>query len=345
MADPEQVETPAQEDTEPREVLLPMRLSPFSPPDKATEQRTAARLELMTFSQLRNRRNRIDKRLFELGLSVGEPALAIPSVRGTGLIDLDRILRKLDALEQAREQAQLNRELNKQEGKLLSSLPFDLEWLGEAFRSREIRSRRQLLVSELGLALCACDQRVLAEYAPHVKRLLLHHVRSARRVDELFVEMRLVEEEFQRRQREGIAEEAPKEIDALLARALDSVDEVGTKAVDTIADLGKSAAKTAAKTAVTGGGHAVWAITRGAAKGAWALGSKAVDKLTQGEEGHELPDLEMELPQAGPPLALPPGPTRNDIPELIRQLARLRDEGILTADEFAEKKAQLLERL
>ena len=40
-----------------------------------------------------------------------------------------------------------------------------LVWIGASLR----RQRRALLVAELGLALCACDQRVLAEYAPHVK--------------------------------------------------------------------------------------------------------------------------------------------------------------------------------
>jgi Short C-terminal domain len=44
-----------------------------------------------------------------------------------------------------------------------------------------------------------------------------------------------------------------------------------------------------------------------------------------------------------PPLKRPKGP---DAPaELIRELARLRDEGLITEEEFQAKKAELLARL
>ncbi|MGE0708341.1 MAG: SHOCT domain-containing protein [Planctomycetota bacterium] len=323
--------------------LLPSRLSPFALPDPAAEERTCARLQQMTNNQLRLRRDRIDTRLFELGLSVGEPALLIPSVRGTGLVDIDRILRKLDRLTEARDQARLERELAGQEGGLWSRL--DLSWLSEAFRAREIRSRRQLLTSELGLALCACDQRVLAEWTPHLERLLAQHVQTARRIDELFVEMRLLDDELERRAREGIDRDPPKEIDQLLGKALDSVDDVSSKLGGTLANLGRNAARNA----VSGGGQAAWALARGAARGAMAKlrgdGSSDADAEVDADE-----PLEDESPSRAPRSGAPAapaggGPAAADVPELIRQLARLRAEGILDDEEYRRKKRQLLDRL
>lgn len=332
------------------ELLLPLALSPYAPPDPELEQRTASRLQAMSNNQLRQRRDRIDKRLFELGLSLGEPALLIPSVRGTGLIDLDRILRKLDRLSEAREQARMERELDgKDEGGLLSR--FDLSWLADAFRNREIRSRRQLLISELGLALCASDQAALSEYAPHVKRLLQRHVKRAQRVDELFVEMRLVDEELERRAREGLDTDPPKDIDLLLSKALDSVDEVGSKVGGTLAEFGRNAAKNA----VSGGGQAALALAKGAALGAISLGKRAGGAEAEPAE-EPAPSLADDppskprrlslLPRRGEPESQPEaGPAPADIPGLIRDLARLRDEGILDEAEFRAKKRELLERL
>ena len=49
----------------------------------------------------------------------------------------------------------------------------------------------------------------------------------------------------------------------------------------------------------------------------------------------------MDALDADPPTAAP----RSGIPEQIEKLARLRDAGILTEAEFAEKKAELLRRL
>jgi hypothetical protein len=325
--------------------LLPMRLTPFAPPDPEAERKTAERLRLMSFSQLRNRRTKIDKRLYEMGLSVGEPALAIPSVRGTGLIDIDRIVRKVDGLEQAREQAKMEKEASETRWTL------DLSWFTEAFRAREIRARRNMLVSELGLALCAADLEQLGRWAPHVRQLLEHHVTVARRIDEMFVEMRLVDEEFERRANEGLTDDPPKEIDHLISKALDQVDDVGTRAVDTLSDLTKSAAKSAAKTAVTGGGQAVWGIVRESAKGAYQLGSRTLGKLTEGElDGDERVDESADLDVLPPVrvLNLPPAPGQpkpTRIPDLLRQLSRLHDEGILTEDEFLTKKKELLKRL
>ncbi|MCO5170206.1 MAG: SHOCT domain-containing protein [Planctomycetes bacterium] len=314
--------------------LLPARLSAFAPPDLVAEGKTRERLRAMTPSALRTRRGRIDKRLYELGLSVGEPALKIPSVRGTGLIDLDRILRKLDALDRAREEAQLEREAVRPEG-LIQALAQDLDWLSEAFTAREIRTRRNLLVSELGLALCAAHQRVLEEYAPHVRRLLEEHVDTARKIDEMFVQAKLLDEEFEARARAGQGDGAPKQIERVLSRALDSVDDVSAKVGDALVDFGK----TAAKSAVVGGGQAAWALARGAAKGAWSLG-------TRGPRRDDDDDLDAPpAPLVRPALPVGGGPPPAEIPELIRKLAKLRADGILDDDEFRRKKAELLARL
>lgn len=319
------------------EKLLPMRLLPFAPPDPIAEARTAARLRAMTFSQLRNRRTRIDKRLYEMGLSVGEPALEIPSVRGTGLVDIDRIMRKIDALALAPEQKKMEQEA---EGKRWA---LDLSWFTDALRAREVRARHNLLVSELGLALCASDLKQLGEYAPHVKNLLEARVTTARRIDEMFVEMRLVDEEFAHRAAAGLTDDPPKEIDHLIAKAIDQVDGVGTKAVDTLTDLGKSAAKNAVAT----GGSAVWGIVKGSAKGAFDLGARTLGRLGDDDdqatedEDPAVPTIEV-LPAAPALRAITRQPT---VPELIRQLAQLHDDGILSDAEFKTKKAELLARL
>lgn len=319
--------------SQPEKFLLPARLTPFAPPNPDAEARTRERVRELNNNELRERRDRIDRRLFELGLAIGEPALAIPSVRGTGQIDLDRILRKLDRLLEAREQAKLEREVDRAEGGLFAKL--DLGWVGDIFRTREIRARSQLLTSELGLALCAVDPKALAEYAPHLKRLLDLCVAEARRIDELFSEMRIVDEELERRRHEGLDGQPPKEIDALLERALDSVDDVSTRVGGRIAELGLKAAQSAA----SGGGQAAMAIARGAAQGALSLGSRA---RKRGASSEESPADKTDLPTLPPPAG---GPTPAEIPALIRELARLRGEGILTDQEYKQKKADLLRRL
>ena len=321
----------------------PARLSPFAPPDPEGDAMTRERLRRMTLASLRTRRQRIDRRLHELGVAIGEQALRIPSVRGSGLVDLDRILRKVDGLDRAREERALERQADAGEG-FVGQLSQDLGWLTEAFEAREVRTRRSLLVSELGLALAACDQRVLGEYAPHVRRLLDQHVQTARRIDELFVQARFFDEEFELRRTEGSLDEPPKPIERALARALDSVDTASSKVGDAIVDLGKSAAKTAAK----GSGQAAWALARGAAKGAWNLGAMGIKRATSpgapAEAGED--DAPEAEPEAAPRVeAAAPARPREDIPELIRKLAKLRDDGILNEKEFQRKKAELLERL
>lgn len=313
--------------------LLPARLTPFAPPDPAAEQKTRERLHGMQAASLRHRRQRIDRRLQELGAAIGEPALQVPSVRGTGLVDVDRILRKIDALDQARERAKLEREAEATPG-LLGKVSQDLGWLAEAFTAREIRARRQLLVAELGLALAAADQRVLVEYAPHLHRLLQQHVATARRIDELFVQARLLDDEYEARGKDGL-EAPPKQIEQVLAKAMDSVDDVSGKVGGALLDFGKSAAVT--------GGQAVWGLARGAAKGAVKLGAMGLKRAAAGSD--DLDEEDAPAPAARPAAQAAPAPRAEDIPELIVKLAKLRDAGILTDREFQKKKAELLERL
>lgn len=45
---------------------------------------------------------------------------------------------------------------------------------------------------------------------------------------------------------------------------------------------------------------------------------------------------------APPPAAAPPAPDTDDMFDQLRQLGKLRDEGILTDDEFAAQKARIL---
>lgn len=47
-------------------------------------------------------------------------------------------------------------------------------------------------------------------------------------------------------------------------------------------------------------------------------------------------------PQAPPPQQPPSAPAGGDLTEQLTQLAALRDQGILTEEEFSAKKAQLL---
>ncbi|MEZ6185528.1 MAG: hypothetical protein R3F62_11030, partial [Planctomycetota bacterium] len=311
---------------------LPAPLSRFAPSDPAAEARVRARLRTMSLSALRTRRARIDRRLQELGLEIGEVALAIPSVRGTGLKDIDRILRKIDRLDDQDQEHELERQVKKNEGGLLAQLAVNVDWLARVFTNREARSKRHMLVSELGLALSACDHEVLGEYAPHVKTELDERIAHSRRIDELFVQARLVDDEFARRAAEGLLSEQPKDIDRLLAKAASTVDDVGDKLVDFGAH--------AASSAVKGGTIAAWELARGAAVGAWSLGKRQAERRGEAEPEPDDP-LERPLPPSPPrtraqpaPSASEPGPDPALIPKLIRDLAQLRLDGILTDEEY-----------
>ena len=69
-----------------------------------------------------------------------------------------------------------------------------------------------------------------------------------RRVDETFIPCGLLEEELERRRESGTDEDEPKEIDQLIARALDTADDVSSKVAESAVSLGKSAAKSRALT-------------------------------------------------------------------------------------------------
>src|SRR5262245_46014352 len=61
--------------------------------------------------------------------------------------------------------------------------------------------------------------------------------------------------------------------------------------------------------------------------------------------GWSNPAMTQSAPQAAP--AAPPAPPQPQaaIPEQIERLADLRDKGVISAEEFEQKKAQLLERM
>ena len=320
-----------------RPKLLPVRLSRFAPHDPRERHRIEGRLRTLSRAALEDRQRRIDRRLGELGRGIGAAALKIPSVRGTGLEDLDRVLRKIDALDRKQEDADMEREAT-EPAHLLHAVALDLEWVGRAFASREERLRRDRLVAELGLALCACDHRQLAEYAPHIHSLMQQVVLVARRIDELFVQAELVEREAARRLQEGEVEGEARPIDALLERARDRVEDVSAQLGDRLGQAGKSAAKSAAKTS----GAAMWGLAKGLGRGAWALGSLPFRNGDAPKRLDPPPEPEPVEPNRTAP---PSGPDAAQIPTLLRDLARLRDDGILDEREFAAKKAELLKRL
>jgi hypothetical protein len=75
---------------------------------------------------------------------------------------------------------------------------------------------------------------------------------------------------------------------------------------------------------------------------------RPVDRPGAGQLQHGSPEAgwrpspqrpSVELPSAGA------APRSTEIPALLRELAALRDAGVLTADEFEAKKAALLERM
>ncbi|MBL4844202.1 MAG: SHOCT domain-containing protein [Planctomycetes bacterium] len=149
--------------------------------------------------------------------------------------------------------------------------------------------------------------------------------------------MRLVDEELQQRIRDGVDTDPEKEIDLFLTRALDSVDDVSMRVGGKVAEFGLKAAQEAA----SGGGQAAWALAKGAAQGAITLGGR----LGRKRGGAESPEVE---PLDLPPALEGPGSEReaaSGIPALIRELARLHADGILTDEEFRAKKAELLKRL
>ncbi|MCU0270845.1 MAG: SHOCT domain-containing protein [Acidimicrobiales bacterium] len=101
--------------------------------------------------------------------------------------------------------------------------------------------------------------------------------------------------------------------------------------------------KTAAKVAVASSVHGRvqrrqqqrWAAQDAAAGANWAGAARP------------LPPPPMPAPPAAAPVAAPPAPAPSTTDmaqqvELLRQLGELRDSGVLTEEEFAAKKAEIL---
>ena len=62
------------------------------------------------------------------------------------------------------------------------------------------------------------------------------------------------------------------------------------------------------------------------------------------QEIHRVMGLSAQSRSGAAPVAAPAGPAAT-VPEQLNQLAELRDKGVITADEFEAKKAQLLDRM
>jgi len=299
------------------------------------------RLTLASPAQLRTRRERIDKRLIEIATPIGEAALAIGGpIYGTRVVDIDRIVKKIDRVDNDIADAEKLTE-PRPEG-FLKAIGQDLARLSERFAARELHQKRARLVSELGLAVLAADLAVLKQKQPEVGALLEKHAEDARAVDDLFRQARLVDEELDARAKDGRLHKEPKAIDKLIAKTGEVVGDASDAAKEKIVDLGKTAAKTAVKQS----GKAVW----GLAKGAFKLGQR---KLT-GDEDSDEDEIEEEPERrrkksrkrsASEESDEAPAPAKKDVPELLRQLAKLHRDGVLTDEEFAKKKAELLKRL
>ncbi|MEZ0230884.1 MAG: SHOCT domain-containing protein [Planctomycetota bacterium] len=293
-------------------------------------------------SQLRTRRERIDKRLIEIAEPVGVSALSLGApVHGTKVVDIDRIVKKIDRIENDISDAEKLTE-PRSEG-FLKALGQDLARISDRFAARELHQKRDRLIAELGLALLACEYKVVRERQPEVGALLEKHREDARTVDDLFRQARLVDEELDRRAKDGRLHKEPKAIEKLLSKTGEVVGDASDAAKDKIVDL----SKTAAKTAVKQSGKAVWSL----AKGAFKLGQRKLtgddasdeDAVDEDSDSDERPKKKAKSRRSDD--ESDEAPSKKDVPELIRQLAKLHKDGVLTDEEFAKKKAELLKRL
>jgi hypothetical protein len=309
-------------------------------PEEPTLDRGASlveRLALASPSQLRTRRERIDKRLVEIAEPIGETLLALEApIHGTKLVDLDRILKKIDRVDN--DIADAERLLEPRPEGLLQAIGQDIARISDRFAARELRQKRGRLVAELGLALLASDLRALEDRQPEIASFLEQHAEDARTVDDLFRQARLVDEELAARARDGRLTKEPKAIEKLFTKTGEVVGDAGGAAKDKIVDLGKTAAKSAVKQS----GKAVWSL----AKGAFKLGQRKLTGDEESDEDERDEDSEDERP-ARPRAKEGPrndGPAE-DVPDLLRRLGKLHKDGVLTDEEFAKKKADLLKRL
>jgi hypothetical protein len=82
----------------------------------------------------------------------------------------------------------------------------------------------------------------------------------------------------------------------------------------------------------------------------FASGNKAEIKNVNKDDGKGMTDIVRHRISATKPAAATGGapdatPVSSDVPDQIRQLAELRAAGVLTEEEFAAKKAELLSRM
>jgi hypothetical protein len=278
---------------------------------------------------LRARRRRIDALIEEIARPTGAEALATKGIEACSVLDLDRVLRKIERVD--RDLDGLARAVKKPEG-IIESISADLGKVADALANRELHGRRERHVAELGLALLATDPAELTKRAPALVAVADRHREDAVRVDHLFHQLELVEEELARRAREGKISDEKKDVQKVIDAAGELVGSAGRRARDKIKDLSKSAAKAAARQS----GKAMW----GLARGAWRLGTGSRPDDDDDEDEASRPSRRA---RRGKDRGAEP--TSGDVPALIRDLARLRDEGLLSEEEFLAKKKDLLGRL
>jgi Short C-terminal domain len=81
-----------------------------------------------------------------------------------------------------------------------------------------------------------------------------------------------------------------------------------------------------------------------AARHVWR-GSKRPTSLPTVQISNNTPPQSMPAQAPAPPTPQQPAPDSPDVTEQIRKLAELRDQGILTDEEFQSKKKELLSKL
>jgi Short C-terminal domain len=86
---------------------------------------------------------------------------------------------------------------------------------------------------------------------------------------------------------------------------------------------------------------ATTAVVAGTAANMGARSAQRSAAAAQAQEAPPAPEEEMAAPEAAPEAAAPQAAESPDI-EQLKQFAALRDQGIITEEEFAAKKAQIL---
>lgn len=87
---------------------------------------------------------------------------------------------------------------------------------------------------------------------------------------------------------------------------------------------------------------ATTAVVAGTAASMGARSAQRSAAAAQGQEAPPAPADEAAAPEAAAPEAAAPEADVNTQIEQVKQLAALKDQGILTEEEFAAKKAQIL---